>query len=53
MYSIWEQVASKLEREEGAFINWDERFFVCPNCEEIIYEEDMTSDACPVCGYLF
>ena len=51
MYSMWEQIASVLEQRERAFVNWEERFFICPHCKQIVYEDEMVDDPiCPSCG---
>ena len=51
MYSTWEQIASVLEQREGVLVNWDEGFFVCPKCQEMIYRDENVDDGrCPVCG---
>lgn len=52
----WEQVANQVREDFGMFVDWDERFFICPECDEPIYEEDWDKDIilengyCPVCG---
>ena len=57
----WEKIAHYVEKECGCQVDWDEEFFVCPECHEPIYrcdwaEEDyfmghkFTGKAyCPVC----
>ena len=57
----WEKIAHYVEKECGCQVDWDEEFFVCPECAEPIYkcdwvEEDyfmghkFTGKAyCPVC----
>lgn len=56
--NIWEQIAHLVEVNYGGFVNWDERFFECPECGESIYECDWDSTdlfdgrdyyICPVC----
>lgn len=52
----WEEVAFELEKNYGAYVDWDERFFECPECGEPIYEcdwsiADFTNCFCPVCGF--
>lgn len=53
----WAMVADTLEQDFGVFVDWDERFFICPECGEPIYEEDWESASgvfspiCPVCEY--
>ena len=50
----WKNIAHYLEDEYGIFVDWDEEFFICPECGEPIYECDWQGDelgACPVCGF--
>lgn len=52
--SKWEKVANYVAQVYGVFVDWDERFFECPECGEPIYEEDWQDDEleiCPVCGF--
>ena len=39
----------------GVFIDWDEPFYICPECQEPIYDEDWTEEEleelCPICGF--
>jgi len=52
LMSKWERVARYLEHEYGILVDWDERFFECPECGEPIYDcdwEDDELDICPVC----
>lgn len=54
MYSSWEQLASRLEKEYGIQVDWEERFFICPECGEPIYEEDWIEEElskCPICEF--
>ena len=36
----WECLALYCERIYGCYVDWDERFFECPECGEPIYECD-------------
>ena len=51
----WSEVAKVVENDFGMQVDWEERFFICPECDEPIYEEDWDKDAilesgyCPVC----
>lgn len=48
----WEKVAKMCEEIFGSYVDWEERFFICPECDEPIYEcdwEDFT--ICPICEF--
>lgn len=53
----WESMAKAVEEVYGVYVDWDEKFFICPECDEPIYAEDynhfivdMNGDYhCPVC----
>lgn len=50
----WERKAIIVEETYGIFVDWDEKFFICPECGEPIYESDWDDellDDCPVCGF--
>lgn len=51
--TVWEKIALRLRRDYGVHVDWDERFFECPECGEPIYECDWRDgdicDGCPVC----
>ena len=50
----WEKVAWHCEEEYGTHTDWDEEFFICPECGEPIYKDDWDEDelrVCPVCGF--
>jgi hypothetical protein len=52
--SFWERVARHCEEEYGTHIDWEDRFFICPECGEPIYEcdwEDEDLRFCPVCDF--
>ena len=54
---MWENNARYVERVYGAYVDWDERFYICPECEEPVYEDDWTENdlcdsLCPVCGWM-
>lgn len=57
MDNIWDEIAFYLEKEFGAYVNWTEEFYICPNCDEPIYKEDFDSLVdfggclCPVCEW--
>ena len=54
----WEKIAHLIEVNYGGYVDWEERFFTCPECEEPIYECDWEDEdlidgrdyyICPVC----
>ena len=56
----WEALANYCQETYGIYVDWDERFFMCPNCEEPIYEYDWFHPdmfkheyliECPICEY--
>lgn len=51
----WEQNARAVRDIFGGFVNWDEKFYNCPECGEPIYECDWDEDdldpICPICGF--
>ena len=52
----WAQNAHEVEKIYGGYVDRDEQFYLCPECEEPIYEcdwdEDELADAiCPICGF--
>ena len=51
----WEQNARAVRDIFGGFVDWDEKFYNCPECGESIYEcdwdEDDLDSICPVCGF--
>ena len=52
--SAWEKIALAVERTYGVHVDWEERFFNCPECGEPIYEDDWIDDdliLCPVCDF--
>ena len=48
----WEYAAKMCEDVYGIFVDWEERFFICPECDEPIYECDFSEfSICPVCEF--
>lgn len=54
---MWETLARYCQSVYGVSIDWTERYFICVECGEPIYEEDWSSDEllelgghCPICG---
>lgn len=53
---MWELNAKTVENVYGGFVDWDERFYNCPECGEPIYEcdweeGDLGEFICPVCEF--
>ena len=36
----WERNAARCQDEYGSYVNFEERFYICPFCGEPVYEED-------------
>ena len=52
----WSEVAKVVENDFGMQVDWEERFFVCPECGEPLYAEDWPEcnwDTCPICEFEF
>ena len=52
--SRWESNAIFAQKEYGAYVDFEERFYSCPFCDEPIYEDDWEEDEyceflCPIC----
>lgn len=52
----WEENARAVEEIYGGYVDWNERFYNCPECGEPIYECDWSVNQlievyCPVCGF--
>jgi len=49
----WEAYAFEAESEFGTQVDWEERFYVCPECGEPVYECDYPNPEtlCPICGF--
>jgi hypothetical protein len=49
----WEYIAKVVERDYGCYVDWDEEFYICPECDEPIYKCDYpfikVGMICPVC----
>lgn len=52
----WNEVAKVVENDFGMQVDWEERFFVCPECQDVVYECDFNKNSvlalgyCPICG---
>lgn len=48
----WEAAAKFCEDTFGSYVDWEERFFHCPECDEPLLFEDWNDhdwSMCPVC----
>ena len=54
----WNKIAHLIEVNYGSLIDWDDRFFYCPECHEPIYEDEWANldlidgnnnFICPIC----
>ena len=54
-YWAWDYVASKVEEDYGGYVDWDEHFYICPECGEPIlradYDHMKSGTICPVCEF--
>ena len=52
---MWEKIALLIDENYGTLVDLEERFFICPECGEPIYEEDWVdkdfTQICPICEY--
>ena len=52
---MWEKLALCIDENYGTLVDFEERFFICPECSEPIYESDWTDkdimESCPICKY--
>ena len=52
----WNEVAKVVENDFGMQVDWEEKFFVCGECQDVVYECDFDTDPilalgyCPICG---
>ena len=52
----WEQAAQYCYMTFGIHVDYEERFFMCPECDEPIYEDDWDDhdfSMCPICETYF
>ena len=51
----WNWAAKMVEEEFGGYVNWDEEYFICPECGEVVDSLDWDDDdfsyntICPIC----
>ena len=53
---MWEKIAKEIGQIFGAYVDWEERFYECPECGEPVYEcdwtdEELKEEVCPICGF--
>lgn len=51
-FKTWEDAASYCEEVFGAYVDWEERFFHCGECDDVVYECDYRNhdwSMCPIC----
>lgn len=57
MKEMWKFNAMIVEGAYCSQVDWEEKFYICPECGEPIYECDWTSvdlvnEICPICGFV-
>ena len=55
-YMTWEDAARFCKKTFGVYVDWEERFFICPECDEPVYFIDWENhnwERCPVCECIF
>lgn len=53
---MWKYNVKTIEKVYGSYVNWEERFYICPECGEPVYEEDWDDEhlkyfLCPICEF--
>lgn len=55
---MWKKNAKVVEKVYGEYVDWDEKFYICPECGEPVYkcdwdEDELSRFLCPICedGY--
>lgn len=53
---MWENNARYLEKVYGTYVDWEEKFYICPECDEPVYECDWDENElcdfyCPICEF--
>ncbi len=54
--TAWEERAREVAEVYGVHVDWEERFYECPECDEPVYECDWTEEKlnkfiCPICEF--
>ena len=52
----WETNAHLVEDTYGGYVDWEEEFYICPECGEPVYSCDWSNhelfkELCPICGF--
>lgn len=52
----WENNAHDVENIYSGYVDWEERFYECPECGEPVYESDWSNSElsmwlCPICEF--
>ena len=52
--NAWELNASAVKGVYGSYVDYEDRFYICPFCGEMVYEEDWLEETleeffCPIC----
>ena len=53
--TLWARRARQAAADYSVRVDWDERFYICPECGEPVYEddwqeEDLVDFICPICN---
>ena len=54
----WNELAQHAEENFGVEVDYNEEYFICPECGEPIYADDwaqeilMEGPYCPICGFV-
>ena len=51
----WKTAALLCEERYGAYVDYEEQFFTCPECyESILYDDEWEDlEVCPICGFMW
>ena len=51
--NTWEATALYCQETFGSYVDWEEQFFICPECQEPVYYCDwgmyISWEKCPIC----
>lgn len=53
---MWEINAEIVLTVYSGYVDWDEEFYICPDCGEPVYkcdwnENELQNEICPICGF--